>query len=78
MPAARHPTPRPPMRVPPWATATLLLLCAWGAVWLGTRLVDAIRPLLPTTMVVSRNVQPLPGKKSETDDNASHPIQPTR
>ena len=77
---AHRPAPRPsrpPMWIPRWATALLLLLCAWGAVRLGTRIVDAIRPILPT-MMVSRNVAPLPGKPPGTDDDAGHPVQPTR
>ena len=77
---ARHPAPRPPhpsMRIPPWAAALLLFLCAWGAVWLGSRIVDAIRPMLPA-MMVSRNVSPLPGTPPGMEDAAPRPVQPAR
>lgn len=69
--------PRPPMWIPPWARALLLLLCAWGAVWVGTRIVNTVQPLLPT-MMVSRNVQPLPGKPPATGDTIPHRVQPAR
>lgn len=65
------------MAIPPWAAALLLLFGAWGAVWLGGRIVGAVRPILPR-MEVSRHVFPLPTKPPEADDDAPHPVQPAR